>query len=590
MAGSDLLRECFAFAGAFVRFGGRRIGGAVLLVGMGAVLEGVGILLLVPLLTTLFHQGTGPGASGLARWMGQIAPGLPPAERLALILAAFGILMMLRGFILWRRDILIGGLQIGFIEAQRATIARRLAAARWEMLARIGHGRVTHLMGGDIQRCGAGVSFLLQSSVAVVMLLAQAALAFALSPLLTLIAVGLMALATAALSGVLRRSRDVGMGVTRANLVLMTGLGRFLNGMKMAMSQNLQGAFVRAFEQELHQGARQQTAFLGQQALLRGMWGLMAAGVGGITVLIGYGMLHLSAPVLLALLVLLSRISGPASQIHLGLQQIAYSLPAWQAVTAMERELAAAEAPPVQAEAARLAGTLAYEDVVYRHAGGAGGLAGMNVRIEPGEMIGIRGESGAGKTSFADLLAGLLRPESGRIAIGGVTLDDATLGRWRAQLAYVAQDPVLFNDSVRGNLLWANPAADEAKIAAALALAGAQPLVAGLPRGLETIVGEAGALISGGERQRLALARALLRAPDMLILDEATNAIDVDGEHAILSRLRALEPRPTIVLIAHRSESLALCDRILTFGAGRLVKDERHVIAPPGPHIRAVTA
>ena len=589
MAGSELLRECFAFAGAFVRFAGRRSIAAMLLVGAGAVLEGVGILLLVPLLTTLFDQGAA-GGSTLAQWVGRIAPGLPPFDRLALILAAFGVLMLVRGFILWRRDILIGRLQIGFVEEQRALIARRLAAARWEMLARIGHGRVTHLMGGDIQRCGAGAHFLLQSGVAVVMLVAQTALAFALSPLLTLIAVGLMAIATAALSGVLRRSRDVGTVVTRANLSLMTGLGRFLGGMKMAMSQNLQGAFVTAFQHELHQGVQQQTAFLGQQAMLRGMWSLMAACVGGMTVLIGYGALHLTAPVLLALLVLLSRISGPASQIHLGLQQIAYSLPAWKAVTAMERELADAEAPPLAAGAPPLAGAVSFEQVVYRHEGGAGGLAGLSVRIQPGEMIGICGESGAGKTSFADLLAGLLRPHGGRIAIGGVVLDDAVLGQWRGQLAYVAQDPVLFNDSVRGNLHWANPAADEGAMRAALALAGAQTLVDALPRGLETIVGEAGSLISGGERQRLALARALLRAPTILILDEATNAIDVAGEYAILSRLRALDPRPTIVLIAHRAESLALCDRILTFAAGRLVKDENRQIAPPGPRRRTVPA
>lgn len=172
----------------------------------------------------------------------------------------------------------------------------------------------------------------------------------------------------------------------------------------------------------------------------------------------------------------------------------------------------------------------------------------------------------------------MLTPQWGRITIGGVLLSEDNLARWREQIAYVAQDPVMFNDTIRRNLLWANPAADEASVAAALAVAGADWIIDRLPLGLDTVVGERGALISGGERQRLALARALLRAPDILILDEATSAIDVAGEHEIVQRLRQLTPRPTILMIAHRAESLARCDRILRMADGRLVSGERQKV------------
>ena len=124
-----------------------------------------------------------------AGWRGS-APGPSTLGRLALILALFGLLMALRALVLWRRDTLLGRLQIGFVEAQRAKIARGLASAEWRMLAGIGHARITHLMGGDIQRCAAGVAFLLQSGAAVVMLIAQLGLALFLSPSLTALAIG----------------------------------------------------------------------------------------------------------------------------------------------------------------------------------------------------------------------------------------------------------------------------------------------------------------------------------------------------------------------------------------------------------------
>ena len=201
--------------------------------------------------------------------------------------------------------------------------------------------------------------------------------------------------------------------------------------------------------------------------------------------------------------------------------------------------------------------------------------------IEPGECVGMTGASGAGKTTFADLLAGLLTPQGGGISIGGVPLAAAALDAWRAGIAYVAQDAFLFHDSVRRNLAWMAPEASGEAMWRALEIAGAADLVRRMDTGLETVVGERGTLVSGGERQRLALARAVLRAPRVLILDEATSAIDASGERAILQRLRALDPRPMIVLIAHRAESLALCDRVLTLEDGRVAAAQSPATSAP---------
>jgi ATP-binding cassette subfamily C protein len=135
-------------------------------------------------------------------------------------------------------------------------------------------------------------------------------------------------------------------------------------------------------------------------------------------------------------------------------------------------------------------------------------------------------------------------------------------------VAYVAQDAFLFHERVRRNLAWVRPDVTEAEMWSALERVDGAENVRRMERGLDTALGERGALLSGGERQRIALARAILRRPQLLVLDEATSAIDVDGERIVLERLCGLHPRPTIVLIAHRAESLALCDRILRFEAG----------------------
>jgi ATP-binding cassette, subfamily C, bacterial len=136
------------------------------------------------------------------------------------------------------------------------------------------------------------------------------------------------------------------------------------------------------------------------------------------------------------------------------------------------------------------------------------------------------------------------------------------------------QDPYLFRDTIRRNLLWANPRASDAEIWDALAIAGIDGFVTGLPMGLDTVLGERGTLISGGERQRLCLARAMLRRPFLFVLDEATSAIDVPAEKRIIKAMLDLKPRPTIVMIAHRDQSLAYCDRMLRLQNGRAIADE----------------
>ena len=175
----------------------------------------------------------------------------------------------------------------------------------------------------------------------------------------------------------------------------------------------------------------------------------------------------------------------------------------------------------------------------------------------------MRPEAGAGELASMHLDRARLWRQKARRQIQECRLSGSRLGPHRAGLAYVAQDPFLFDDTIRRNLLWSQPGCSDAQMHEALDLAGASELLGGLEQGLDTRIGERGVLISAGERQRLALARAILRRPALLILDEATNAIDVASERAVLEGIASLRPRTTILMVAHRRESLSLCDHLL---------------------------
>ncbi|MEW6255103.1 MAG: ABC transporter ATP-binding protein [Pseudomonadota bacterium] len=558
----DLFRRCIAFSTDVARHAGPAglVGAA--LVGLAALLDGLGLALILPLLATLFDDAALAKAP-LSALVGMLPSGLSQATRLGLLLSAFCALMASRAAILWLRDAHLAALQVSFVEAKRRSLALGLARADWERLAVLGHARVTHLLSADIHRCGAGAHFLLQSATACVMILVQVSLALLLAPLLALCALALMALGAVLLAGLIARAHRAGTALSRSNHSILDEVGRFLSGMKLAKSQNLEGRFVGAFLHGLDRAGAQQMAFVRQQSLTRGLWSLLGIIVAAGVVWVGFAGFALAPPVLLTLLVVLSRISGPASQIQLGLQQIAYSLPAWEEVCTLTRDLerdgprmVGAPVTPAPQGGVRL------ERVTYLHAGG-GGVRDVSLTLMPGEVVGLNGPSGAGKTTLLDVACGLLRPQAGEVWIGNAKLDAEAARAWRENIAYVAQDPVMFNDTVRANLAWMRPTATMDEMDAALAVVGASALVARLPKGLETIVGERGGLLSGGERQRLALARALLRRPVLLLLDEATSAIDPAGERAVMDGLRMLDPRPAVLLVAHRAETLSLCDRVI---------------------------
>jgi ATP-binding cassette subfamily B protein len=208
--------------------------------------------------------------------------------------------------------------------------------------------------------------------------------------------------------------------------------------------------------------------------------------------------------------------------------------------------------------------------------GGAEVLHGISFTVQPGQTYALVGTSGAGKSTIASLLARLYDVGSGSVRYNGLDVRDATFASLQETVGMVTQDGHLFHDTIRGNLTLARPEATEEEVWEAIDRARLRDVVEGLPDRLDTVVGERGYRLSGGERQRMTIARLLLAAPRVVLLDEATAALDSTSEKAVQAALaEALEGR-TAVVIAHRLSTIRSADRILVVEDGRVVEEGPH--------------
>jgi ATP-binding cassette, subfamily B, bacterial len=203
-------------------------------------------------------------------------------------------------------------------------------------------------------------------------------------------------------------------------------------------------------------------------------------------------------------------------------------------------------------------------------------LRGVSFRAQPGELVALVGPSGAGKTTISQLVPRIYDVRSGRVLVGGYDVRDVTQQSLRAQIGVVSQDAHMFHDTIRANLTYAKPDARESELWAAVEAAQIADLVASLPDGLDTVVGDRGYRLSGGEKQRLAIARLLLKAPEIVILDEATAHLDSESEVAVQAALAEALTGRTSLVIAHRLSTVLGADKILVVDQGRVVDSGTH--------------
>jgi ATP-binding cassette subfamily B protein len=239
----------------------------------------------------------------------------------------------------------------------------------------------------------------------------------------------------------------------------------------------------------------------------------------------------------------------------------------------------------------RTPGAVRLESVRFGHDGDRSVLDGLDLEVAAGESLALVGATGSGKSTVAGLLARLYDPESGRVLIDGHDVRELRLGDVRRAVALVFEETFLFTDSVRENIRFARPDARDVDVERAADLAGAAEFIADLPDGYDTVLGERGFSLSGGQRQRIAIARAILADPSVLVLDDATSAVDATKEHEIRAALSTVMQGRTTLVIAHRPATIALADRVAVLEGGRIVEQGTHgALLRSSPRYRTLLA
>jgi ATP-binding cassette subfamily C protein len=458
----------------------------------------------------------------------------------------------------------------------RRRLYRAIDAAEWSFLAK---ERISHLikaLGPDIDNIAQGTFVFLQIPALAALAAVQLIIAFDIAPGLSL-AVVVSGAALAALVRLLRGDTyQASKRTVDARRRFFDEISDFLGSLKLAKSHNMEARNRLAFEAALDHVNQSIRAINRRAADSQLLAQLGAASVLGAFVYVGAEFSHLSAPALLVMVAVFARLMPGLIQLQNCFHSLSRMLPQFDEV---ERLIARCDDAK---ETQDIHGTdrMPFSDRItvsalrfrYDKQCGPDVLADLDLEIPAGSITALVGPSGAGKSTFADLLMGLQVPDSGSISIDGQELNGAHRAAWRRSISYVPQENFLFHQSIRRNLQWVRPDATDDELHQVLKLTGAATIVASMPDGLDTVVGERGSRLSGGERQRLTLARALLRQPALLILDEATNALDHESEKIIWSILDRLRGQTTVVVIAHRLSRLRNADRIAVFEGGRIVQ------------------
>lgn len=562
------------FLRSFLRHARWRMAGSAALLVAVALLEASGLLLLMPLVE-LLGLGEVQAAAGLAKVWRKVFSGLGVTPGFELVLCSFVGLLVLQAVLRRLADHHNARIEASYTAHLRDRLYAALVNARWLAFTRLRAADLTRALTQEVDHAGFAAQQGVTLAGLVGLALVHLVVALLLSPPLTALALGCGVAVALALRPLNRRAHEAGKVGQQCRAEMSAAIAEHLAGFKVAKSHGRGGHHLELFRRATHAIAEHFVAsrhvFSASRVFfeLAGWVALMAF------LYVAVAWARLGTAQLVLMVFVFTRLLPRIGAIQSTWQHIVHYQPAFDAVEKLRAELEAAREELAEGTPAlELRREVRLENVSFHYdpAGERAAVRNVSLALPARRMTALVGASGAGKSTLADLVLGLLTPTAGRVLVDGEPLDAARLAAWRNSIGYVPQEPFLFHDTIRANLLWARPGATEDELQTVLRAAAAAEFVARLPQGLDTVVGDRGVRLSGGERQRLTLARALLRRPALLLLDEATSSLDNENERFVQAAIEKLQGELTIVVIAHRLSTVRHADQVVVLADGQVVE------------------
>jgi len=530
----------------------RRSAVMVILLILAGVAEGVGLVALLPLLETV-SAGAAEEGSKLAQTVTQTLRSIGIEPTLGVLLLLIVGTLTVKGILRWTAM-----QQVGYTIAQVATelrlhLIRALTDARWQHFVDRSAGAFTNAISHEARRSAWGYKYACAAfadSIQVVIYLGIAlVVSWPVALAAPLVGGGLLYV----LRSFVHASRSAGQRKTQAMETLVHRLGELLPNLKPVKAMARGASLMSLIEEEAWQYNDAERGAVRAYELVASFREPIIAGVLALGL---YGALTvggMSLPVVLTLALVFYRLMLSVSNVQKKYQNVATRESAfWSLLDKIEDAEADEEPDPGTVPAPSLTDAIEYRDVTLAYRDTTV-LRNVSLTVPAGRLTTFEGPSGAGKTTLVDAMSGLLRPTSGTITVDGTPLDDIDLDSWRRQIGYVPQELALLHDTVARNVTLGDDSIPRSQVVDALKAAGAWSFVSDHPDGLDRVVGDQGGRLSGGQGQRLMIARALVHRPQLLILDEATTGVDPQTEAEIFETLRELLGDLTIVVISHQS-------------------------------------
>ena len=531
---------------------------------------GISIVMLVPMLGLL---KVSTGSVSLLKLLMLPLQGLSPVIQIAVMIGVYFMLIVLKAYLGWLLKIR----QSEFLEEYSLNLRQELyhtvSTAMWEQLAAEKQTDTIDLFTAQCSQVSQGVSMIIALLSSAVTAFVSLGIALWLSLPVTVLVLIFGGGFAWVFRHLMKESKHYGDEMIRINRVMYYELYSQLRSIKEVRSYGVQKEHAHLFEEISRSAKDAKLKFMRQQAFPSMLYSVAAAGMIAGIFLICVLLFHMDTARLMVLVYVFTRLWPVFGGFISKITTIQTAVPAYEKLMEALQTFSAEKSEQMQMVPIPFEKKIEFRNVCFAYQGnGESILHNVNFSLKKGSITALMGRSGAGKTTIADLLMGFLKPTSGEILIDGVALSDDNLSGWRHNLGYIPQEPLILNATVRENLQRFHPTATQMEMEKALKKAYIWNVVENLPQGMDTVLGDGGIRLSGGERQRIVLARVLLGNPRLIVMDEATSAMDYESEMAVRNAIRDLDEQVTILIIAHRLATVRTAKYGLVLENGRITE------------------